>query len=428
MIKANVLPADTYIVINKSILTEQDRKTIIMLYQPIIGSVSVSLYLTFWSYLDKNELFSLEWTHHHLMTNMGIKLDDLIEAREKLEAVGLLKTYIKKENINNFVYELYSPLTPADFINNPILSTTLYNNVGKKEYEKITSYFKVPRVSLKDYEEITCLFSDVFKVVTKDIDEYEETGYKKKIRRNLNMISKIDLNSILSLLPEDYLNIRSVTKDTKDLIYKLAFIYNLDDDNLLEIIRNSINEKRSIDKKLLRENARHFYEFEHSGKLPHLIYKNQPEYLRKPVGDNSKRAKIIYTFETTSPYAFLSSKYKGVRPPKAELAILEYLAVDLEIKPGVINVIIDYILRINDNKLTKNFVVAVASQFKKMGIETVEDAMDLAEKEYKKTKKIKKVKEIKEEEKPEWFNKQYNKEKISDSSKEELDKLMESFR
>ena len=427
MIKINVLPADTYIVINKSILTEQDRKTVIMLYQPIIGSLSVSLYLTFWSYLDKNELFSLEWTHHHLMTNMGIKLDDLIEAREKLEAVGLLKTYVKKENINNFVYELYSPLTPADFINNPILSTTLYNNVGKKEYEKITSYFKVPRVSLKDYEDITCLFSDVFKVVTKDIDEYEETGYKKKIRRNLNMISKIDLNSILSLLPEDYLNIRSVTKDTKDLIYKLAFIYNLDDDNILEIIRNSVSEKRSIDKKLLRENARHFYEFEHSGKLPHLIYKNQPEYLRKPVGDTSKRAKIIYTFETTSPYAFLASKYKGVRPPKTELNILEYLAVDLELKPGVINVIVDYVLRINDNKLTKNFVVAVASQFKKMGIETVEDAMELAEKEYKKSKKITKTKKV-EETKPEWFNKEYNKEKLNESSKEELDKLLESFR
>lgn len=428
MLKSNVLPADTYIVMNKTILSEQDRKTVIMLYQPIIGSIAVSLYLTFWSYLDRNELFSLEWTHHHLMTNMGLKLDDIIEAREKLEGIGLLKTYLKKDHIHNFVYELYSPLSPSEFINNPILSISLYNNVGKKEYEKVTSYFKTPRVSLKDYEDITCMFSDVFDATSKEQMEMEDGTYKQKNKRDLAFIAKIDLASILGLLPEEYLNIRSVTKETKDLIYKLAFIYHLDDDALLDIIRNSISEKRTIDKKALRENARKYYEFEHSGNLPSIIYKNQPEYLRKPVGDTSKRAKAIYTFETVSPYVFLSSKYKGGKPPKSELFILEYLAVDLDLKPGVINVLIDYVLKINNNKLTKNFVVTVAAQFKKAGIETVEDAMELAEKEYKMRKKVKEKNHQKVEMKPEWFDKQVKKENMEEEEKEELEKMLEGFR
>ncbi len=424
MLKMNVLPADTYIVINKSILSEQDRKIVIMLYQPIIGSQAVSLYFTFWSYLDKNELFSEEWTHHHLMTNMGIKLDEIIEAREKLEAIGLLKTYVKKENVNNFVYEMYAPLIPTEFINNPILGITLYNNVGKKEYEKIITYFKLPKINLKEYEDITVLFSEVFDVKAKDTI-LTDSEFRSRQTRKLNIISKIDLSGILGLLPEEYLNVRSITQDTKDLLYKLSYIYNLDDDNLLEVIRNSITEKCTLDKRKLREQARKLYEFEHSGSLPSLIYKNQPEYLRNKVGDTSKRAKIIYTFETTSPYTFLASKYKGGKVPLSEVKLLEYLAIDLELKPGVINVVIDYILRINNNKLTKNFVITVAAQFKKSGVETVEDAMKLAEKEYKSRNTKKEKKEIK---KPEWFHQKIEKNEAKEEEKEELSKLLEEFR
>ena len=40
----NILPADTYTVVNKSILSEKDKKIISMLYQPIIGYCAVSLY------------------------------------------------------------------------------------------------------------------------------------------------------------------------------------------------------------------------------------------------------------------------------------------------------------------------------------------------------------------------------------------------
>ena len=41
-----VLPADTYIVMNKAIINEADRKLITMLYQPIIGHTAVSMYFT----------------------------------------------------------------------------------------------------------------------------------------------------------------------------------------------------------------------------------------------------------------------------------------------------------------------------------------------------------------------------------------------
>jgi replication initiation and membrane attachment protein len=47
-------------------------------------------------------------------------------ARKKLEAIGLIKTYYKGGDINNYVYELYSPLNASEFFSNPILAVSLF--------------------------------------------------------------------------------------------------------------------------------------------------------------------------------------------------------------------------------------------------------------------------------------------------------------
>ena len=61
--------------------------------------------------------------------------------------------------------------------------------------------------------------------------------------------------------------------------------------------------------------------------------------------------------------------------------------MDMNLKPGVVNVLIDYVLKINNNKLTRNFIEIIASQWAKSKVETVESAMKIAEKEYKNRKK-----------------------------------------
>ena len=422
--KDNLLPADVFIVMNKTILNEYDRKIITMLYQPIIGMNATGLYFTLWSYIEKNEILSREWNHHHLMTSMRISLKEIKEAREKLEGIGLIKTYLRKGNVNNYVYEVYSPVSPSEFVNNPILGVTLYNNVGDTEYEKIINYFKIPRVSLKDYEDITLKFTDVFE--TTNLSNYEtiDKDIKRVNSNKLELATKNDLSTIFSFIPEEMLNIKTITKDTKELIYKLGFIYVFDDERMSELIRNSLNEKRAIDKTLLKMNARKYYEFEHSGKLPSLIYRNQPEYLRKAAGENTKKAKIIYQFESTSPYDFLMNKNNGAKPSKKDIELLEILLIDMNLKPGVVNVLIDYVLKINNNKLTRNFVEVIASQWARNKVETVEAAMKLAEKEYK----SRKLSKPSIEEKPEWLDKEIKSNKASEEEMKEMEELLKEFR
>lgn len=175
---------------------------------------------------------------------------------------------------------------------------------------------------------------------------------------------------------------------------------------------------------MLRVNSRKFYSFENAGNLPKLVYRNQPEYLRKPVGDTSLRAKAIYYFETTSPYEFLYEKNNNTEPSSRELKIIECLMLDYNLNPGVVNVLIDYVLRINNNKLVKSFIDSVASQWVRSHVETVEQAMKLAEKEYKNRNNVN-VKGVKSVEKvPDWFDKKIEKSTVSDiEEKEFLEKL-----
>lgn len=421
------LPADTFIVTNKTVLNNNDLGILLTLYQPLVGNDSISLYYTLWSYLDKAELMSNEWTHHHLLTNMQITINEIDDARVKLEAIGLLKTYLKKGNINNYIYELYSPMSASEFINNPVLATALYNAIGKLEYEKIINFYKIPNLNLRGYEDITKNFSDVFGFSNSCVNDNLIYDLRKSRYRNLEILSKVDINTILNLIPDELLNKKTINKDMKEYIYNISYIYNFDNDDMISLIRNSINDIHKIDKKQLRENADKYYSFNNLGKLPSLIYKNQPEYLRKQINDDSKRSKIINMFETTSPYDFINSKYKNSNPTGTDLKIIAHLLLDLNLKPGVVNVLIDYVLKINNNRLSKAYVDTIASQWSKSNIETVEDAMKIAEDEYKKRKgKNSNIKVIKKEEKPEWFNQDIAENKASIEEIKALEQRIES--
>ena len=421
---ANLYPADSYIVKNATVLNNEDRMVLIKLYEPVIGSTAVSLYYTFWSNLDSMNIMSTEYTHHYLMASMRLKLEDILEAREKLEGIGLIKTYVKESDVNSYIYELYSPLSPKEFIDSPILSVTLKSNVGKREYNRILKYFEIPKIDLKGYKDITLKFSDVFDSISNyDVDENENIRKVKNI--DVTIDEKIDLNSILSLIPSEILNKRSISNETKSLIYKLSFIYNLDEDEMTDLIRNSVDEKHVIDKKLLRDNCHNYYTFENSSSTPSLIYKKQPEYLRKKVSDTSKKSKMIYTFENETPYDFLSGRNRGVKPSKNDLKLIESLLIDYELSPGVVNVLIDYVLRINDNKLTKNYCLTIASQWKRSNIKTVEEAMDICKREN--SKKKSRVKRVKKEEKPNWYDKNLEQSKATDEDIKKLDDILNSL-
>lgn len=419
-----LLPADQYLVVNKTILTEVDRKNVVSLYEPIIGSISVSLYLTLWRDLDRLEFVSMDYTHHHLMTLLKTNLETIRIARETLEAVGLLKTYLKSGEVNQYIYELYSPLSAKEFFNHPIFNVVLYNNIGKYEYDLLKKEYGTFKIDTREYQDITKSFDVTFKS-SSELESFDAVG--REILP-LNMQDQVDFNLIISSLPKGLVTERNFGKRMRELINNLAFIYQLDTLKICEILRMTINERGSIDKEELRRQTRKYYQYNNHGKLPTLVYRIQPDYLKSPEGDMSKRGRIIEVFENTSPYDFLKSKYKGVNPTNRDLKLLETLLIDLSLKPAVVNVLIDYTLKKNNNKLSSTFVETVAGHWKRVGIETASDAMKMAEKENKRYNKGAKVSSKVQSDEPIWFHETITKEEMSEEEKEEMESILNKYK
>ena len=419
-----ILPADRYVVINKSILSDTDRSIIINLYEPLIGSLGVSLYFTLWNDLGVSNMMSRDLIHHHLMVVLKSGISSIKLARESLEAFGLLKTYVKNGEVNEYIYELYSPLSPLEFFNHPILNIVLYNNVGDHEYENLKNLYKILKIDLKEYRDITKKLDDVY-----DTSKFTlTTDVKDKIASPISVEGRINFDEIIASIPKNIINERAFNKRVRDLINNLAFIYNIDTLKMTELIRNVINEYGNIDKNGLRIIARKDYQFK-KGTLPTLVYRTQPEYLKNPLGDNSKRGRIIAVFENTTPHDFLKYKYHGVEPTPRDLKLLERLMIDLELTPAVVNVLIDYVLRKNNNRLTTNYVEVIAAQWKRAGLKTAKEAMEFAEKEHKKMqKKTESVVKKQVVETPVWFNKKIQDDNLSKDEEEELKNLLKEFK
>lgn len=421
MTNFTLLPADIYIVYNKTILNDFDKHILISLYEPIIGHLAVSLYLSLWNDLE-NKQISRELTHHHLMSILKCPLNTIKEARQALESVGLLKTYVKNMNVNNYVYEIYSPLTPNEFFNHPILNIVLYNNLGAREYDYLKNKYKIEKIDLKEYEEITKQIDEVFTPVS-DLPVFETID---RSITDLTCKEQVDFDLIISAIPKGIINERAFNKKTKELINQLSFVYKIDSLKMMELIRSVLNEYGMIDKNNLRIAARKQYQF-NNGALPTLVYRSQPEYLKTPTGDNSMRGKIIQMFENINPVDFLRNKNKGAKLTSKEMKLIEMLIVDMEMPPAVVNVLLDYVLRKNNNRLVTGYVETIASQWKRANLKTAGEAMDFAEKEHKKIIKKEKVVPSQAKE-PVWFNKNIESSNISEAEQAELENLLKEFK
>ena len=428
MEKYNLVPADTYVVVNKTILHNEDRKIITSLYLPIIGTDAVMLYFTLWADLDSSEILSSEFSHQKLVSSLRITINELQTSFDKLEAIGLIKAFIKEGNVNNYIYEIFSPVSASEFLSHPILNIVLYSNVGKREYDNLVKAFKIPRLNTSNYKDITKSFNDVFESTSMTSYDLSLEDIRKYNKLKLNINSNFDFNFLISSMPKNLDTSKMFSKDIKELIINLSFIYDIDAIKMANIVKVSLNDNGTINRESLRKNSRNFYQFNNGGLLPTIIDNNQPEYLRKPIGDTSRRAKMIYTFETISPRELLINKNNGNEPTRRDLKLIEDLLVDYKLKPGVVNVLLDYAINVNNKKLTRGFVETIAGEWQRKGIETVEDAMNNCEKVHKKSSKRNYKDDNVNMKTPDWFDKEIDKSNVSDGEENQLEELLKEYK
>ncbi|KAB7668022.1 replication initiation and membrane attachment family protein [Bacillus sp. B1-b2] len=393
----DLLPVDRYQVAVNGLINDYDRKIITFLYQPLIGTKCLGLYMTLWAEVEENRLWATSNTHHSLMNFMSCGLKEIYDARMKLEGMGLLKTYLKKEEDNrSFVYELQPPLSPAQFFLDGILNVYLYRKIGKNQYSRLKKFFSDGQApDMKEYVSVTKAFQDVFmsdhisairaNYELEDLEEESEKWISRKEQSGIQIQDdSFDFELLYVGIHESLLSQKAFTKKVKDAIQNLAFIYGIDPIQMKNIVISAINEQDEIDIEELRIAARDWYQFQHNNLLPKLVERTQPQAEYSSIeAPTTKEEELIYYLDHTSPKDVLKDISGGVEPSKADLQIIEEIMFTQKLLPGVINVLIQYVMLKTDMKLTKGYIDKIAGQWVRKNIKTVKDAMNLAKKEHK---------------------------------------------
>jgi replication initiation and membrane attachment protein len=429
-----LIPIDRYLVTSNGLLHEYDRKVLTFLYQPLIGSTCLSLYMTLWAELEENRLWSESSTHHLLMNLLSVNLKEIYEARLNLEGIGLIKTYVKSDDSGrSFIYELHPPLNPEQFFLDGMLNIYLYRKIGKNHFSRLKRFFSDKQKPLEeDYVEVTRAFQDVFASATpgslqymqEHSEELEAEPAQEFIGRNGQNTSSFDFEMLMAGLNESLVPQKSLTKKVKEVISNLAFLYGISPIEMKNFILGAINEKDEIDIEDLRKGARDWYQFENYDQLPSLINRTQPAVHQVQLTEpKTQEEKLIRYYETTPPIVIFKELSGGVEPSVSNLKILEEVMIKYKLPPGVVNVLIEVVLRKTDMKFTKNFVESIASHWARLKIKTVKEAMEAAIKEErsfkdsKKTGKSTKQKPIRTEVLPDWFDDK-GKESVKEPDKE----------
>jgi replication initiation and membrane attachment protein len=423
-----LLPIDRYTVVSSGILHFYDQKVLTFLYQPLIGSSAYSLYMTLWGELEENRLWSEQSTHHSLMNFLDTNLKEIYYARQKLEAMGLLKTFVKEdEEERSFIYELQPPLNPETFFLDGMLNIYLYQKIGKKQFSRLKRFFSDKKMpATKEYKEVTKAFQEVYSSsspeslqVSQDstVDlqlSGEEIYVGRKEPAPLQVeIEEFNFDLLLAGLKSSFFNPKAFTLKVKEAIANLAFLYNIDPIQMQAIVLRAL-EDDVINIEELRKAARDWFQYQHQDQLPLLVDRVQPEHLkivnREP---ETKEEKLRHYFESVSPRQFLIDISGGGIPGKADLQIVEDIMFNQKLSPAVVNVLIHVVLIKTDMKLTKAYAEKIATHWARKGVKTVSEAMDLAIKENrqylewasgKNMKKTNEKKPIRTERIPDWFD------------------------
>ncbi|KKB74893.1 MULTISPECIES: replication initiation and membrane attachment family protein [Bacillus] len=421
----DLLPVDPYVVKSHGLLQDLDRQIVTLLYQPLIGSFSLSLFFTLWGELEQNRIWGNSSTHRQLMGTMQASLKTIHAEKEKLEGIGLLKTYVKEtEQERLFIYELIAPLRPDEFFQDGMLNVFLYNRVGKARFQQLKDYFSHPSVP-EEARDVTRSFNEVFAAVQpsewklsddmadamklSDDREYTKEGQSKPVAVTDDAF---DFQLFLAGLSETLIPRKALTGQVKETIKKLAFLYGIEPLDMQNVVMSAVDEHDMITTEALRKAASDWYQIERNGLLPELVDKVQPLRLREHTNEQpaSKEETLIALLEQVSPRKLLQDIAGGAEPSKADLKIIEEIMLDQKLEPGVINVLIYYVMLRTDMKLSKNYIQKIASHWARKKVKTVREAMKLAKEENRQylewaqgKKKQGNKKVIREEKLPDWL-------------------------
>ena len=359
-------------------MTSEELQILTLLYQPIIGSVAVSLYMTLNTLASKSSpsLFS----HHLLLQVLNVGVEDLLALRYKLEAVGLIQVYVTEED-HHLTYYLKKPMQAKAFFNDGIINVFLNLKVGNHDYQQLKQLFvqELPHIQGQN---ISKPFNEVFDttVLMRSSATLQASPLPTVAdnQKGVKLELAFDQELLFALLKQFGMDDQILSDKLLDQINKIAFLYKLDEHELARLIFDALDTDGFVNLEVFRKQAKQYFQFLNKGK-PIEVVEMPKTKQEAPLMDETQAAlskeKQLLVHLSQNPIDFLRVKYHQNEPVPADRQLVEWLMVDQQMAPGVVNVLIDYVLNISDGRLPKQLVEKIAGEWQRKEINTTEKAM-----------------------------------------------------
>lgn len=367
--------SDFYSIKVRGYVTSLHLQVLDVLYQPILGFAPTALYhfLYSTSAFRKGEPNSITLIHNHL----GFTYDQLTGAFNRLEALGLCRSYLlKRKEFNEFIIELQAPKDAAMFSKDEIFVHLLNDILGPRVTQDLIMLFSLDRETF-DAEEVTAEFAAIY---GPQVNKLGNNLYNGQALENVVGGVKIPFDEALffNILTRNRKILPSaLSEEELNTLKQIAGLYSLSEEGLVDQVGDYYDPMlpfgARVDLSLMQKHLKEIMKYPTISKP---IRRARPKKLS---GDNEK-AKLINDMETMSPFDFLLMLNKGSAIAPADAKILEALAYNYNLVPPVINALIYFTLLHNNNELIRALIEKNGSKLSRLGVSTALDALDALEK------------------------------------------------
>lgn len=144
-------------------LVNYQASTFVNYYLPVVGPNALGLFSALKDELRDHPLTTDRQPVSSLLTKLNCGLAAVVDALHRLEAVGLIKSFVKQDSLGDvMVLELHPTLTPAEFINDDLLSVQLLAMVGPERFKELSDRALAQYFPTDDYKNVSHSFFTVF--------------------------------------------------------------------------------------------------------------------------------------------------------------------------------------------------------------------------------------------------------------------------
>ena len=217
------------LIYNNSFLSIDELKALNLLYGPLMGSLALQIYLTFSSIEDS--LF----THENIFDILNISEKEFIEARTKLEALGLIETYTDS---SSYYYFLLHPQKASSFIKSGVLGIYLNSKIGNDNLKKILACFKKTLPDMNGLTNITKSFDEVFEIKNEENYNLKNVDLADSKSKAINLKSSFDIEDVIDRINTSY--IKTSLDEFKKYISNIEAVYKISKEEIITTYNQSI--------------------------------------------------------------------------------------------------------------------------------------------------------------------------------------------